>query len=87
MLVVYDRPDEDIREEIAGNVIVRGFGEDPRQFAVTVQAGIVTVQGSPETATLGHDIVRKIRHVPGVVAVHDQLSYPDTNPVVAGPVF
>ena len=87
VLAVYDRPDEDIREEITGNVILRGFLEDPRQFAVTVQAGVVTVQGSPETAALGHDIVRKIRHVPGVVAVHDELSYPDTYPIVAGPVF
>jgi CBS-domain-containing membrane protein len=86
VLAVYDRPDEDIREEITGNVILRGFLEDPRQFAVTVQAGVVTVQGSPETAALGHDIVRKIRHLPGVVAVHDQLSYPDTYPIVAGPV-
>jgi CBS-domain-containing membrane protein len=87
VLAVYDRPDDDIREEITGNVIVRGFGKGPRQFAVTVQAGVVTVQGSPETAALGHDIVRKIRHVPGVVAVHDQLGYPDTYPIVAGPVF
>jgi CBS-domain-containing membrane protein len=87
VLAVYDRPDDDIREEITGNVIVRGFGEDPRQFAVTVQAGVVTVQGSPETVALGHDIVRKIRHVPGVVAVHDQLSYPEAYPIVAGPVF
>jgi len=87
VLAVYDRPDNDIREEITGNVIVRGFGKDPRQFAVTVQAGVVTVQGSPETAALGHDIVRKIRHVPGVVAVHDQLSYPEAYPIVAGPVF
>jgi CBS-domain-containing membrane protein len=87
VLAVYDRPDDDIRKEITGNVIVRGFGEDPRQFAVTVQAGVVTVQGSPETVALGHDIVRKIRHVPGVVAVHDQLSYPEAYPIVAGPVF
>jgi CBS-domain-containing membrane protein len=87
VLAVYDRPDEDIREEITGNVILRGFLEDPRQFAVTVQAGVVTVQGRPETAALGHDIVRKIRHLPGVVAVHDQLSYPDTYPIVAGPLF
>jgi CBS domain-containing protein len=87
VLAVYDRPDEDIREEITGNVILRGFLEDPRQFAVTVKAGVVTVQGSPETAALGHDIARKIRHIPGVVAVHDELSYLDTYPVVAGSVF
>ena len=87
VLAVYDRPDDDIREEITVNVILRGFLEEPRHFAVTVQAGVVTVQGSPETAALGHDIVRKIRHVPGVVAVHDELSYPDTYPIVAGLVF
>ena len=87
VLAVYDRPDEDIREEITGNVILRGFLEDPRQFAVTVQAGVVTVHGSPETAALGHALIRKARHVPGVVAVRDRLSYPDTYPVVAGPVF
>ena len=86
VLAVYDRPDDDIRAEITGNVILRGFPEDPRHFAVTVQAGVVTVQGSPETAALGHVIVRKIRHIPGVVAVHDELSYPDTYPV-AGSVF
>ena len=87
VLAVYDRPDDDIRAEITGNVILRGFPEDPRRFAVTVQAGVVTVHGSPETAALGYDIVRKIRHIPGVVAVHDELSYPDTYPVVAGSVF
>jgi hypothetical protein len=27
------------------------------------------------------------RHVQGVVAVRDRLSYPDVYPVVAGPVF
>ena len=87
VLAVFDRPDEDIREEITGNVILRGFLEDPRQFAVTVQAGVVTVQGSPETAALGHDIVRKIRHVPGVVAVHDRAELPRHLPHRRGPRF
>jgi hypothetical protein len=36
---------------------------------------------------LGRTLIRKARHVPGVVAVRDRLSYPDTYPVVAGPVF
>ena len=35
----------------------------------------------------GHDIVFRIRHVQGVVAVRDRLSYPDMDPVVAGPVW
>src|SRR6266851_5533331 len=63
VLAVYDRPDEEIRAEITDKVILREFLEDPRQFAVTVQAGVVTLAGSPETDALGRDIVRKIRHV------------------------
>jgi hypothetical protein len=31
--------------------------------------------------------VRKVRHVRGVVAVRDRLSYPDDYPLVADPVF
>ncbi|MGH3197795.1 MAG: CBS domain-containing protein [Streptosporangiaceae bacterium] len=87
LLAVYDRPDEEIREEILDQVISHEFLEDPRQFSVTVQDGVVTLLGSPETAALGHDIVRKVRHVQGVVAVRDRLSYPGVYPIVAGPVL
>lgn len=86
LLAVYDRPDEQIRAETEG-LILHEFLEDPRQFAVTVKDGVVTLEGSPETAALGHDIVGKVRHVPGVVAVRDRLSYPDGYPVVAAPLF
>ena len=54
---------------------------------MTVEDGVVTLQGSPETTALGHHIVRKVRHVEGVVAVRDHLSYPDVYPIVAGPVL
>ena len=87
MLAVYDRPDDEIRQEIIDNVIVHGFLQDPEVFTVGVQAGVVTLEGSPESAALGHDLVRKIRHVQGVVAVRDRLSYPDAFPIVVGPVF
>lgn len=87
VLAVFDRPDEEIRKEITDDVIGRECGEDPRQFAVTFQAGVVTLEGKPETAALGHDMVRRVRHVQGVVAVRDRLSYPDGYPIVAGPVF
>jgi len=86
VLAVYDRPDDEIRQEIIGNVIVRGFGQDPGRFTVGVQAGVVTVTGSPESVELGHDLVRKMRYVQGVVAVRDRLSYSDVYPLVVGPV-
>jgi len=84
LLAVYDRPDAEIRAEIEG-LIRHEFL--PGQFAVTVEDGVVTLAGSPETAALGHHIVGKVRHVQGVVAVRDQLSYPDVYPIVAGPVL
>ncbi len=84
LLAVYDRPDAEIRDEIEG-LIRHDFL--PSQFAVSVQDGVVTLAGSPETAALGHHIVSKVRHVQGVVAVRDQLSYPDVYPIVAGPVL
>ena len=87
VLAVFDRPDEDIREDIVDTMLLHEFLIDPRLFSVTVEAGVVTMEGCPETAALGHALVRKARHVPGVVAVRDRLTYPDNYPVVAGPVF
>ena len=84
LLAVYDRPDEQILAEVE-SLIRHEFL--PGQFAVTVEDGVVTLKGSPETAALGHHIVRKVRHVEGVVAVRDRLSYPDVYPIVAGPVL
>jgi CBS domain-containing protein len=83
VLAVFDRPDEDIRKDI---VLAHEFLTDPRLFTVTVESGVVTMEGCPETAALGRALVRKARHVPGVVAVRDRLTYPDTYPVVPGPV-
>ena len=87
LLSVFDRPDEDIRKDIVDTMLLHEFLVDPRQFRVTVEAGVVTLEGTAETAALGRKLVRKARHVPGVVAVRDRLSYPDDYRVVAGPVF
>jgi osmotically-inducible protein OsmY len=48
---------------------------DPARFTVTVKDGVVTVEGKPENASLGRDMIQEIRHVEGVVAVRDRLSY------------
>lgn len=76
VLAAFDRPDSDVRKEITG-LILRDFLTDPRQFKVLVKDGIVTLHGSPETTDLGHDLVSRARHVQGVVAVRDRLTYPD----------
>jgi CBS domain-containing protein len=77
VLGVFGRPDEEIRREISGRVILQSFLTDPGQFEVTVHDGIVTMAGRPETTGLGTRIIEAVRRLDGVVAVQDQLSYPD----------
>ena len=75
VLAVFDRADEDIRKEITDEVMLSEFLVDPKAFDVKVSDAIVTVTGVPETNEVGHEIVQRIRHVQGVVAVRDRLSY------------
>jgi CBS-domain-containing membrane protein len=75
VLAVFDRPDQDIRQEVTG-VMRSEFVVDPKDFKVTVKDGVVTLSGVPETAELGRDLVQRIWHVQGVVAVRDRLDHP-----------
>jgi CBS domain-containing protein len=76
VLSVFDRTDHDIYQEITNEVILGGFLANPSAFQVTVKDGIVTLAGRPETNEAGHDVVRLVRHVQGVVAVRDRHNYP-----------
>ena len=80
VLSVFARTDEDIRKEITGEVLLGEFLTDPRTLDVAVKDGFVTLAGVPETSESGHEIVRRIRHVQGVVAVRDRLTYPPPAP-------
>jgi CBS-domain-containing membrane protein len=87
LLTVFDRTDEEIRAEVVNDVILREFLVDPALFTVAVADSVVTVKGAPETAELGHNLVTRIRHVQGVVAVRDELAYPPTERLIAGLYF
>ena len=76
VLSVFDRTDLQIRQEITGEVLLGEFLVDPLNYTVTVQDGIVTLAGRPETSETGHEIVQRIRHLQGVVAVRNRLEYP-----------
>ena len=76
VLSVFGRADADIRWEVLDKVILREFLAEPTAFSVTVRDGVVTLTGRPETAEVGRGIVSAVRHIEGVVAVRDQLSYP-----------
>ena len=82
VLAVFDRLDAEIRDEITSQVIPRL--SEPSWYSVIVKDGIVTVEGTPESVKIGHEVLARIRHVQGVVAVRDRLVYP-VPPVVAAP--
>lgn len=76
VLGVYSRADAEIQHDIVENVIVGTVLTDPARFNVIVKDGVVTVEGTPENASVGRDMIEEIRHVEGVVAVRDRLVYP-----------
>jgi CBS-domain-containing membrane protein len=80
VLAVYDRPDVAIGEEIRTDIAVSESLADAGRFDVAVTDGVVTLTGTPRTCAQGHDIVRRARHVQGVVAVRDRLDYPPPGP-------
>ena len=86
VLAVFDRPDEEIRLAITGQVIPRL--SEPSWYSVRVQDGIVTLDGTPETISVGHEVLRQVRRVQGVVAVRDRLVHPlPPTPAAPGPYF
>jgi CBS-domain-containing membrane protein len=87
VLSVYSRPDADIDEEITQDLIRETFLCDPASFTVTVKDGIVTIDGDPETTAAGRDIIGAARHVEGVVAVRDRLTYLPAGDYIPNPLF
>src|SRR5579875_3530436 len=81
VLSVFSRPD--ITTMISDKLLM-----DPSPFTVTVKDGVVTLEGRPETATLGRMLADEARHVEGVVAVRDRLAYPAPESVpTVGPLY
>ena len=76
VLSVYSKPDEEIRDEVTSELARGHYLPDPGMVGVAVKDGIVTIAGRPETTEDGLDMVAAVRHMEGVVAVRDRLSYP-----------
>jgi CBS domain-containing protein len=76
LLSVFERPDQEIWDEVIKDVIVGEFGLDPELLVVTVRSGVVTVTGSVDRRADALGMLGAIRHLEGVVAVRDRLSYP-----------
>jgi len=80
VLSVYDRPDAEIGEDIRTSVLSTEGAANPGAFDVSVTEGVATMTGRPQTREQGHDIVFRVRHVQGVVAVRDRFDYPAPGP-------
>ena len=76
VLSVFGRPDDEIRGDIVGNVSGSGLLIAPETVTVGVKDGVVTLAGTIESRYAGHELARRARHVQGVVAVRDRLTYP-----------
>lgn len=73
LLSVYERPDFGIRDEVIRDIIAGEFGLDPAEFEVTVASGIVTLAGRLAQLETALELLARVRHAEGVVAVRDRL--------------
>jgi CBS domain-containing protein len=73
VLSVFDRPDEEIRQEIIDDLALVDPQGDPSWLTVTVKDGVVTLEGTPVSAAAGRAIVMCARLAQGVVTVRDRL--------------
>ena len=80
VLTVYDRDDEDIRDEIVNDGIISNCTLKPDDFEVLVRCGIVTITGQAEGKAVAVQLLEAIRRVEAVVDVRDRLSYPPDDP-------
>lgn len=75
VLSVFDQPDDQIRQEIVRNVLPEVLGAVPEDCEVGVRDGIVTLAGLVDSEHDAKSVVAAVRHLQGVVAVRDRLSY------------
>jgi CBS domain-containing protein len=73
LLSIYERPDADIRDEIVRDIIAGEFRLDAAAFEVAVAAGVVTLMGPLDRQDTALELLARIRHAEGVVAVRDRL--------------
>jgi len=73
LLRPYTRPDTAIRQDVIDHVLRRVLWIDTNQVQVHVDAGLVTLTGTVGRRTTAAIAARLAAHVPGVVAVIDQV--------------
>jgi CBS domain-containing protein len=75
LLRIYLRDDEAIREEIIAAVLIRTMWIDPEAISVTVDGGVVTLEGMTDRRSTRDILVRLVPTVTGVIDLVDELCY------------
>lgn len=75
LLQVFLRPDTDIRRDVIDEVLVRTLWIVPQAIGVTVDGGVVTLEGRLERRSETDIALRLTPLIDGVVAVVDKLTY------------
>ncbi|MFF3448311.1 CBS domain-containing protein [Streptomyces sp. NPDC002667] len=75
LLRVFLRPDQEIRDEVIEDVLVRTLWLSPRSVDVFVTAGVVTLAGQMERRSETEIAVSMTRRIDGVVDVVGDLTY------------
>jgi CBS domain-containing protein len=72
---VFLRADDEIRDEIVGEVFTDLLWIDPTEVDVTVVDGVVTLAGTVDDSILADTVERLVRRVDGVVDVRNALAH------------
>jgi CBS domain-containing protein len=75
VLAIFERPDQDIWDEVTKVIIGTEFGLDPADFEVSVRSGVVTIAGVVELRRTALDLLRRVQHAEGVISVRNRLSF------------
>ena len=75
VLAIFERPDQDIWDEVTKVIIGTEFGLDPADFEVSVRSGVVTIAGVVALRRTALDLVRRVQHSEGVISVRNRLSF------------
>lgn len=71
----FDRTDAELEQEIADDVLLHTLWIEPGSIELDVEDGVVSLGGRVETKTIAEIVAAYVRRVPGVVAVHSDLTW------------
>jgi CBS domain-containing protein len=84
LLSLFERPDDEIRDEVLRDVIAGEFGLKRAEFEVSVASGVVTVAGAVAELGTALALQARVRHLEGVVAVRDRLTVAEASGQLLG---